>query len=75
MENLQSELVKLREELLSAMGQLEEERHRARVLQDMVTNSGQEVRETVIRSMDMRISEEQEKLVERVEHSEKTDNS
>ena len=38
-ENLQSELVKLREELLSAMGQLEEERHRARTLQNMVTNT------------------------------------
>ena len=33
-ENLQEELVKLREDLLGAMGQLEEERHRARTLQD-----------------------------------------
>ena len=52
-ENLQTELVKLREELLSAMGQLEEERHRARTLQNMVTNTTvQEERQTVIRNMD-----------------------
>ena len=52
-ENLQSELVKLREELLSAMGQLEEERHRARTLQNMVTNTTvQEERQTVIRNLD-----------------------
>ena len=52
-ENLQTELVKLREELLSAMGQLEEERHRARTLQNMVTNTTvQEERQTVIRNLD-----------------------
>jgi len=52
-ENLQTELVKLREELLSAMGQLEEERHRARTLQNMVTNTTlQEERQTVIRTLD-----------------------
>ena len=54
-EGLQSELVKLREELLGAMGQLEDERHRARTLQRMVTTSSmREERETVIRSMDVR---------------------
>ena len=53
MENLQGELVKLREDLLGAMGQLEDERHRARTLQDMVTNTtSQEERQTVIRTMD-----------------------
>ena len=52
-ENLQTELVKQREELLSAMGQLEEERHRARTLQNMVTNTTvQEERQTVIRNLD-----------------------
>ena len=52
-ENLQTELVKLREELLSAMGQLEEERHRARTLQNMVTNTTvQEERQTVIKNLD-----------------------
>ena len=48
-EDLQEELVKLREELLGAMGQLEDERHRARTLQRMVTSSTtREERETVI---------------------------
>ena len=52
-EDLQSELVKLREELLGAMGQLEDERHRARTLQRMVTSSTtREERETVIRSLE-----------------------
>ena len=52
-EDLQSELVKLREELLGAMGQLEDERHRARTLQRMVTSSTtREERETVIRSVE-----------------------
>ena len=47
------ELVKLREELLGAMGQLEDERHRARTLQRMVTSSTtREERETVIRSVE-----------------------
>ena len=56
MENLQGELVKLREDLLGAMGQLEDERHRARTLQDMVTNTTtQEKRETVIRTLDREI--------------------
>ena len=55
-ENLQEELVKLREDLLGAMGQLEEERHRARTLQDMVTNTTtQEERQTVIRTLDREI--------------------
>ena len=54
-------MVKLREDLLSAMGQLEEERHRARTLQDMVTNtSRQEERQTVIRQMDREIRLETE---------------
>ena len=54
-EGLQEELVKLREELLGAMSQLEDERHRARTLQRMVTTSSmREERETVIRSMDVR---------------------
>ena len=56
MENLQGELVKLREDLLGAMGQLEDERHRARTLQDMVTNTTtQEERQTVIRTLDREI--------------------
>ena len=55
-ENLQEELVKLREDLLGAMGQLEEERHRARTLQNMVTNTTtQEERQTVIRTLDREI--------------------
>ena len=54
-------MVKLREDLLSAMGQLEEERHRARTLQDMVTNTTrQEERQTVIRQMDREIRLETE---------------
>ena len=53
-ETLQEELVKLREDLLGAMGQLEEERHRARTLQRLVTSSRTEDRETVIRSRDTR---------------------
>ena len=53
---MQEELVKLREDLLGAMGQLEEERHRARTLQDMVTNTTtQEERQTVIRTLDREI--------------------
>ena len=60
-ENLQTELVKLREELLSAMGQLEEERHRARTLQNMVTNTTvQEERQTVIRNLDRELIMETE---------------
>ena len=56
MENLQGELVKLREDLLGAMGQLEDERHRAKTLQDMVTNTTtQEERQTVIRTLDREI--------------------
>ena len=40
----------MREELLGAMGQLEDERHRARTLQRMVTSSSmREERQTVIR--------------------------
>ena len=40
----------MREELLGAMGQLEDERHRARTLQRMVTTSSmREERQTVIR--------------------------
>ena len=55
-ENLQEELMKLREDLLGAMGQLEDERHRARTLQDMVTNTTtQEERQTVIRTLDREI--------------------
>ena len=55
-ENLQGELVKLREDLLGAMGQLEDERHRARTLQDMVTNTTtQEERQRVIRTLDREI--------------------
>ena len=55
-ENLQGELVKLREDLLGAMGQLEEERHRARTLQAMVTNTTtQEERQSVIRTLDREI--------------------
>ena len=55
-ENLQGELVKLREDLLGAMGQLEDERHRARTLQDMVTNTTtQEERQTVIRTLNREI--------------------
>ena len=38
-EQLQDELIKLREELLGAMAQLEDERHRASTLQRLVTNS------------------------------------
>ena len=53
---MQGELVKLREDLLGAMGQLEDERHRARTLQDMVTNTTtQEKRQTVIRTLDREI--------------------
>jgi len=60
-ESLQGDLVKLREDLLSAMGQLEEERHRARTLQDMVTNTTrQEERQTVIRQIDSEIRLETE---------------
>ena len=56
MENLQGELVNLREDLLGAMGQLEDERQRARTLQDMVTNTTtQEERQTVIRTLDREI--------------------
>ena len=44
--------MKLREDLLGAMGQLEEERHRARTLQDMVTNT---TTQTVIRTLDREI--------------------
>ena len=54
-ESLQEELVKLREELLGAMGQLEEERHRARTLQRLVTSTeARESRQTVIRSVETR---------------------
>ena len=38
-EQLQDELIKLREELLGAMAQLEDERHRASTLQRLVTNT------------------------------------
>ena len=63
-ENLQTELVKLREDLLSAMGQLEEERHRARTLQNMVTNTTmQEERQTVFRNLDREIIVETEQEV------------
>jgi len=63
-ENLQTELVKLREELLSAMGQLEEERHRARTLQNMVTNTTvQEERQTVIRNLDRELILETEQEI------------
>ena len=52
---MQEELVKLREELLGAMGQLEEERHRVRTLQRLVTSSeARESRQTVIRSVETR---------------------
>ena len=54
-ENLQEDLVKLREDLLGAMGQLEDERHRARTLQDMVTNTTTQERQTVIRTLDREI--------------------
>ena len=48
MESLQTELVKIREHLLPAMGQLEE-RSRARTLQHMVTSiTVKEERQTVI---------------------------
>ena len=48
--------MKLREDLLGAMGQLEEERHRARTLQAMVTNTTtQEERQSVIRTLDREI--------------------
>ena len=47
--------MKLREELLGAMGQLEEERHRARTLQRLVTST--ESRQTVIRSVETRRGE------------------
>ena len=47
--------MKLREELLGAMGQLEEERHRARTLQRLVTSSeARESRQTVIKSVETR---------------------
>ena len=65
-ESLQTELVRIREDLLSAMGQLEEERHRARTLQNMVTNTTvQEERQTVIRSLDRELIFETEEEVER----------
>ena len=38
-EQLQDDLIKLREELLGAMAQLEDERHRATTLQRLVTNT------------------------------------
>ena len=38
-EQLQDELIKLREELLGAMAQLEDERHRVSTLQRLVTNT------------------------------------
>ena len=38
-EQLQGDLIKLREELLGAMAQLEDERHRATTLQRLVTNT------------------------------------
>ena len=44
-EQLQDELIKLREELLGAMAQLEDERHRASTLQRLVTNTNTTVRE------------------------------
>ena len=44
-EGLQDELIKLREELLGAMAQLEDEKHRASTLQRMVTNTTREERE------------------------------
>ena len=56
-EELQEDLVKLREELLGAMGQLEDERHRARTLQRLVTSSStvaREERQSVIRSVETR---------------------
>jgi len=57
-EGLQEDLVKLREELLGAMGQLEEERHRARTLQRLVTSTeARESRQTVIRSVETRRGE------------------
>ena len=65
-ESLQTELVRIREDLLSAMGQLEEERHRARTLQNMVTNTTvQEERQTVIRNLDRELIFETEQEVER----------
>ena len=47
---MQEELVKLREELLGAMGQLEEERHRARTLQRLVTSSEARVAKAHVQS-------------------------
>ena len=44
-EQLQGDLIKLREELLGAMAQLEDEKHRASTLQRMVTNTTREERE------------------------------
>merc|ERR1712096_183777 len=60
-EKLQGELTNLREDLLSAMAALEEERHRARTLQDMLVNTEvRESRETVIRTIEEEAKQEEE---------------
>jgi len=66
-EGLQGELVSLREQLLRAMATLEDERHRARTLQDMVVSGGPALldRETVIRSRELgrELREEQQETI------------
>lgn len=58
-EKLQVELTTIREDLLSAMGALEEERHRARTLQDMIVSTEvRESRETVIRTLEEEAKQE-----------------
>ena len=48
-EQLQDDLVKLREELLGAMAQLEDERHRVSTLQRLVTNTNTNTTTTTTR--------------------------
>ena len=48
-EQLQDELIKLREELLGAMAQLEDERHRVSTLQRLVTNTNTNTTTTTAR--------------------------
>jgi len=61
-QNLQDELDKLREDLLSAMAALEEEKHRAKTLQEiLVTSETREARETVIRTIEEEFMEEKRK--------------
>jgi len=48
-EKLQVELTSLREELMSALSSVEDEKHRSKTLEKLVTQSSSEIRETVIK--------------------------